>query len=101
MICDEDLLLSDGVTRAWANQGGETKVYDPEKSIISSAGSQGSVDYGHGPDALDESQISTRLARPSTGSIDQVSLDGSGSEESNSVKFVKNQQIVEADNCCF
>lgn len=28
VICAEDLLLKDG-TRAWANQGGETKIFDP------------------------------------------------------------------------
>lgn len=54
VICAEDLLLSDGVTRAWANKGGETKIYDPEKSFSSNGSSRGScsVDYGAGPEAL-------------------------------------------------
>ena len=43
------------------------------------------------------------MARASTGSIDQmVTLDGEDQmEHSTSVKIVQNQQIVEADNCCF
>merc|ERR1712224_666124 len=59
VICAEDLLLKDGVTRAWANQGGETKIYDPENtSYVSNTSFEGQ-----------------RLARPSTGSIDQITID--------------------------
>ena len=99
IICDEDLVLKDGITRAWANQGGETKVYDPNLSRTSGSGSG-----SRGTGVLDQSTVSAEqlgnsfmsnqsfdqkmmAARHSTGSIDQIILEDD-QERSLSVKFI-------------
>lgn len=105
------MVLKDGITHAWYNPGNETKVYNPDESIISSTGSQVGPNYGlNDNSAIEGSFLSNSSSyfknAGGTGSFDQ-SLDESmqsnnDSENQNtSVKYVKNQQIVEADNCCF
>ena len=72
------------------------------------SGSKGTLDQSMlSADALGNSFLSNNSfdhklegSRHSMGSIDQIVLDDD-QEKSMSVKFVQNQQIVEADNCCF